>query len=155
MWTFLERVDPDEHISRWYAVSVQPTLFGRVAVVRLWGSRESDFQQRKAQPYDDEGSARAAAGRLVQEKIRRGYRWVGGRKPPDVEEPATGDGERGEGESVGRCPLCQRRLKLAKTATGMILYCPDDCWQATGAEIADYWIAHDIGAWEQFAGDES
>jgi predicted DNA-binding WGR domain protein len=98
MWTLLERVDPDAHISRWYAVGVQPTLFGRVAVVRLWGSRENDFQQRKAQPYDDEASARAAADRLIRVKVRRGYRITSGYKPPGMDEGqpilATGSQER-------------------------------------------------------------
>jgi predicted DNA-binding WGR domain protein len=102
MWTFLERVDPDAHISRWYAVSIQPTLFGRVAVVRLWGSRVNDFQQRLAQPYDDEASARAAADRLIRAKVRRGYRITSGYKPPGLDKGQPTPRHRPPGTRVSR-----------------------------------------------------
>ncbi len=35
-WTWLTHIDPTTNANRWYAISVQPTLFDSVAVVRFW-----------------------------------------------------------------------------------------------------------------------
>jgi predicted DNA-binding WGR domain protein len=81
MWTWLQRVDYEQNINRWYAVGVQPALFEQVAVIRFWGSREKDYQQVMVQAHADEASAREAADRLIRAKVRRGYCIVGGYRP--------------------------------------------------------------------------
>ena len=79
--TWLSRVDPDEHMNRWNAVGVQPGLFDQVAVIRLWGSREKDYQQVMVQAFEELEVARTAADELIREKVRRGYQVVGGYAP--------------------------------------------------------------------------
>jgi predicted DNA-binding WGR domain protein len=76
MWTILKRVDLEDHINRWYAVGVQTGLFDAVAVVRFWGSRETAYQQVRVEPFGDQVTARIAADRLIQKKLRRGYQYV-------------------------------------------------------------------------------
>jgi predicted DNA-binding WGR domain protein len=91
MWTWLQRVDYEQNINRWYAVGVQPALFEQVAVIRFWGSREKDYQQVMVQAHADEASAREAADRLIRAKVRRGYCIVGGYRPGGLDEgPGAG-----------------------------------------------------------------
>ena len=56
MLTFLKRVDPEEHMDRWYMVFVQATLFEPVAVICAWGNRRNSYQQLRVLPArsDDE-----------------------------------------------------------------------------------------------------
>jgi len=44
MGTLLKRIDREEHVNRWYFVTVQATLLDPVAVVTAWGSRENEYQ---------------------------------------------------------------------------------------------------------------
>jgi len=92
MWTWLQRVDYAQNLNRWYAVGVQPALFDQAAVIRFWGSREKDYQQVLVQAFDDEAGARQAADRLIREKLRRGYRIMGGYRPEGLGE-GLGAGE--------------------------------------------------------------
>ena len=73
MYTTLIRIDPDKHMDRRYSVAVQPTLLEPVAVVCLWGSRRSGYQRLQVHQANSWEEARAAAEKIVQEKIRRGY----------------------------------------------------------------------------------
>ena len=82
MWTWLERVNPEEHANRWYAVGVQPGLFDDVVVARFWGNRSTRYQQARFEPFNGQATARAAADRLIREKLRGGYRIVSGYVPP-------------------------------------------------------------------------
>ena len=50
MLTFLKRVDPEEHMDRWYMVFVQATLFEPVAVICAWGNRRNSYQQLRVLP---------------------------------------------------------------------------------------------------------
>ncbi len=77
MWTWLERVNYEHRVNRWYVVAVQASLFDEVALIRFWGSRGTDFQQMRVDPFDDVDTARDAAERLIREKVRKGYRIAG------------------------------------------------------------------------------
>ncbi|BCH62446.1 hypothetical protein RvVAT039_pl08320 (plasmid) [Agrobacterium vitis] len=34
---YVERIAPEQNMARFYALAVQPTLFGEVSLVRAWG----------------------------------------------------------------------------------------------------------------------
>ena len=72
----LTRVDAALNMARFYALSAQPTLFGEVAVLRVWG-RIGTSGQAMMQTFDDAATAAAALDRLEGQKRRRGYRTGG------------------------------------------------------------------------------
>ena len=68
----LRRVDPERNMARFYLLSIQPTLFGRVSLVRNWG-RIGTSGQVKIETYDQPDDAHRAFRRLERVKRRRGY----------------------------------------------------------------------------------
>lgn len=66
----LQRIDPAKNMRRRYEVSLQPTLFGPVAVIRHWGRGGG---QSKEDWLATEGEAAAMVTRILTEKRRRGY----------------------------------------------------------------------------------
>lgn len=50
----LRRIEPEKNMARFYEISLQPTLFGDVAVVRHWG--------RIGGGADDRFNSRCCAG---------------------------------------------------------------------------------------------
>lgn len=69
---YLTRVDDAQNMARYYAMSVQPTLFGEWALVREWG-RIGRAGQVKAVPYPSEAAAAMALDSLQVQKCKRGY----------------------------------------------------------------------------------
>jgi predicted DNA-binding WGR domain protein len=69
----LTRVNPDLNMARFYEISIQPTLFGEVAIVRNWG-RIGSWGQEMMVTLPDEAQAMAALRSLERQKQRRGYR---------------------------------------------------------------------------------
>ncbi len=67
------RIDPSQNMRRFYALSLQPTLFGEVSLVRHWG-RIGTSGQSMIETFPAEDSARRAFERLAHAKLRRGYR---------------------------------------------------------------------------------
>ena len=59
-------------MARRYELSVQPGLFGDVAVVRHWG-RIGTVGQTKEFWFDDETGASSEAARVLRVKQKRGY----------------------------------------------------------------------------------
>ena len=82
-WTWLQHMDYEQNIN-FYLVGVQPALFDQVAVIHFWGSRQNMRQRVIVQPFDDQASARAAADRLIQHKVKCGYLIVAGYEPPGL-----------------------------------------------------------------------
>ena len=76
MWTFLKRVDGDKKMDRWYAIGIQRGLFGEIIVARFWGSRASRYQRTMICPLESLEAAQIAAGQLIEQKLRRGYRII-------------------------------------------------------------------------------
>ncbi|MGX1101264.1 WGR domain-containing protein [Amorphus sp. MBR-141] len=70
---YLTRVDPAQNMARYYAMDIQPTLFGEWTVVREWG-RIGSAGQMKETPYPTSADAELALKRLAATKARRGYR---------------------------------------------------------------------------------
>jgi predicted DNA-binding WGR domain protein len=68
----LRRIDPARNMRRFYLLSIQPTLFGGVSLIRNWG-RIGTNGQTMMQTFDDSTDAGDALGRLERAKRRRGY----------------------------------------------------------------------------------
>ncbi|MCS3585642.1 WGR domain-containing protein [Bradyrhizobium elkanii] len=66
------RVDAARNMRRFSLLSLQPTLFGGMAVVRNWG-RIGTNGQTMMQTFDDSAKADEAFDRLERTKRRRGY----------------------------------------------------------------------------------
>ena len=72
----LRRTDPVRNMARYYALSIEPTLFGDIALVRRWG-RIGAHGMQKIEIHYSRRVAFAAFRKLVVAKLRRGYRVVG------------------------------------------------------------------------------
>ncbi len=70
--TTLYRIDPDANMARFYALSIQPTLFGEWTLVREWG-RMGRKPQYLLNTYQTIELAADATNRMIARKKRRGY----------------------------------------------------------------------------------
>lgn len=71
---YLERLDPTQHMARFYWIGIEPTLFEKWTVVCRWG-RIGTFGQRQEQWFATCAAATEAAQSVVARKRRRrGYR---------------------------------------------------------------------------------
>lgn len=68
----LKNVDPDRNKARFYALSVEPTLFGDTALVRHWG-RIGTKGRHRIDLYSSLQEAWHAAEQIARSKKRRGY----------------------------------------------------------------------------------
>ena len=69
----LRRIDASCNMQRFYALSIQPTLFGEASVMRSWG-RIGTRGRSKVETFDDAQQAVHLLARLDGAKRRRGYR---------------------------------------------------------------------------------
>lgn len=69
----LTQCDPARNRARFYALSVEPSLFGDAALVRQWG-RIGTQGQMKIELFETSSAAETALARLADRKRRRGYR---------------------------------------------------------------------------------
>ncbi|MGC1301472.1 MAG: WGR domain-containing protein [Caulobacteraceae bacterium] len=70
--TLLHRRDPMKNLARFYAISLEPSLFGGILLVRVWG-RIGTRGRARTEAFSDESAASAAGERLVELKRHRGY----------------------------------------------------------------------------------
>ena len=70
---YVERIAPDKNMARFYALAVQPTLFGEVSLVRAWG-RIGTRGQQMVHLFDNESEAVSLFLDVLREKRRRGYK---------------------------------------------------------------------------------
>jgi predicted DNA-binding WGR domain protein len=69
---YIERRDPDRNTARFYALSIEETLFGQVCLVRRWG--RIGTQGRTVQhSFDAEREAVSLFLELLRTKRSRGY----------------------------------------------------------------------------------
>ena len=68
----LQRVDATRNMARFYAMAVQPTLFGEWALQREWG-RIGSAGRLVSTGYASESDAVIAMARVLKAKQRRGY----------------------------------------------------------------------------------
>ncbi|KAF0146689.1 MAG: WGR domain-containing protein [Rhodospirillaceae bacterium] len=76
----LEKVVHRQNLYRFYIVSLEPTLFGMVALVRCWGRIGSPRGQRQETWFESEEQAMQAFARIIAAKRRKGYAEVSGSK---------------------------------------------------------------------------
>lgn len=70
---YIERIDPSKNMARYYALSIEPNLFGGTSLVRSWGRIGSRGQQ-KIHVFDSEAKAVDLLLTLLRRKRSRGYR---------------------------------------------------------------------------------
>jgi predicted DNA-binding WGR domain protein len=68
----LSRIDPARNMARFYCLSLQPTLFGEISLIRQWG-RIGGEGQKMVETFASEDAAVSAWARLERIKRRRGY----------------------------------------------------------------------------------
>ena len=68
----LRRIDPARHMARFYAMDVQPDLFGNMMLVKQWG-RIGARGRVVGETYATEAQALTALQRQAAQKRRRGY----------------------------------------------------------------------------------
>jgi predicted DNA-binding WGR domain protein len=71
--TYLQKIDPDRNMHRFYRATVAPTLFGEWALIREWGRIGSPKGRRLYIWFPDETSALSAYQKILMQKARRGY----------------------------------------------------------------------------------
>ena len=69
----LERVDPALNMHRYYVLSVEPTLFGDVALRREWGRIGAPRGRARLDFYDGHREAGEALQAWLRRKAARGY----------------------------------------------------------------------------------
>ena len=70
---YVDRKDASKSMARFYAMSIEPTLFGEVCLVRRWG-RIGARGQRMEHSFRREEEAVALLLTLLRQKRQRGYR---------------------------------------------------------------------------------
>lgn len=69
---YIERREPAKNMARFYALSIEPNLFGETSLVRSWGRIGSRGQQ-KIHVFDSEVKAVDLLLTLLRKKRSRGY----------------------------------------------------------------------------------
>ncbi|RFB82005.1 WGR domain-containing protein [Rhizobium leguminosarum bv. trifolii] len=70
---YIERTDPTKNMARYYAMSIEPTLFGEACLIRRWG-RIGAGGQRLVHHFGYEEEAVRLFLQLLRQKRLRGYR---------------------------------------------------------------------------------
>ncbi|WP_077965723.1 WGR domain-containing protein [Ensifer adhaerens] len=70
---YVERTDASANMARFYAMSIEQTLFGTACLTRRWG-RIGTSGQSMAHHFDDEMEAVTLFLDVLRSKRRRGYR---------------------------------------------------------------------------------
>ena len=66
------RIDAARNMARFYILSLQPTLFGAIALERHWG-RIGTRGRHASRLFDTAEEAAAALNAQVKRRVRRGY----------------------------------------------------------------------------------
>lgn len=70
---YVERTDPSKNMARYYALSIEPNLFGEACLIRRWG-RIGAKGQRREHHFRREDEAVELFLELLRKKRLRGYR---------------------------------------------------------------------------------
>nr|WP_256120542.1 WGR domain-containing protein [Shinella lacus] len=70
---YVERVDPDRNMARFYTLAIEPTLFGTPRLLRRWG-RIGTLGRTMVHHFEPEEDAVALFLDLLRERRAHGYR---------------------------------------------------------------------------------
>ena len=70
---YIERTDPERNMARFYALSIEPTLFGTPSLTRRWGRIGTDGQS-KVHHFESEADAVTLFLDLLRKRRAHGYR---------------------------------------------------------------------------------
>jgi predicted DNA-binding WGR domain protein len=70
---YIERTDPTKNMARYYALSIEPTLFGDACLTRRWGRIGAKGQQM-VHHFDRQEDAVHLFLDLLRQKRARGYK---------------------------------------------------------------------------------
>lgn len=73
---YVERTEPTKNMARYYAMTIEPTLFGTAYLTRRWG-RIGRMGQEKVHHFEREEEAVHLFLDLLRQKRARGYRPAG------------------------------------------------------------------------------
>ena len=71
-YLYVERTEPSRNMSRFYALSLEPSLFGTISLVRRWG-RIGTRGREKIHLFENEADARTLFLDMARRKRLRGY----------------------------------------------------------------------------------
>ena len=83
-YLYVERVDPDRNMARFYTLAIEPTLFGTPRLLRRWG-RIGTSGRTMVHHFEREEDAVALFLDLLRERRAHGYR------VKRIEAPARGE----------------------------------------------------------------
>ncbi|MBX4922377.1 WGR domain-containing protein [Rhizobium bangladeshense] len=82
---YVERIDAGKNMARFYAMSIEPNLFGETCLIRRWG-RIGATGQRREHRFAREEEAVSLFLQLLRKRRSRGY------KPkPYIRQDVSGD----------------------------------------------------------------
>ncbi|AYG64349.1 WGR domain-containing protein [Rhizobium jaguaris] len=87
---YCQRFDAARNMARYYMLSIQPTLFGEVAVTRAWG-RIGKRGGEKTEMFETERDAAVHFLDLARRKHAKGYRPVASCGNAHIEHPSNND----------------------------------------------------------------
>ncbi|MBZ9772341.1 WGR domain-containing protein [Mesorhizobium sp. CO1-1-8] len=87
---YIERLDPGRNMSRFYALSIEETLFGQTCLIRRWG-RIGTRGRTVQHSFDNDHEAVGLFLELLRAKRLRGY---GPRRPLDTQKRPRPGGTR-------------------------------------------------------------
>lgn len=73
----LRRIQPTQNMARFYAIAIEPSLFGETILIRRWG-RIGTYGQCLETWFATPEAAFAALSEVAAGKLRRGYAVVAG-----------------------------------------------------------------------------
>jgi predicted DNA-binding WGR domain protein len=73
----LVRKEIDKNLARFYLIQIVPGLFGNWGVMREWG-RIGKAGTARTDWFNDKKSAHKASDELLENKLKRGYRYAKG-----------------------------------------------------------------------------
>ncbi|MBY5854142.1 WGR domain-containing protein [Rhizobium leguminosarum] len=82
---YVERTDASKNMARYYAMSIEPNLFGEACLIRRWGRIGARGQGREHHFAREEEAVRLFL-QLLRKRRSRGYR-----PKPHIREDASGD----------------------------------------------------------------
>jgi predicted DNA-binding WGR domain protein len=69
----LKRIDPDQHMDRWYCLDITTDLFGQPCLYRAWGNRRTAYQHVRCDPFTAHPEAVSVAQKLIARRRQHGY----------------------------------------------------------------------------------